>query len=62
MLLEVHKCIKKMSAPCLHNLFNTNTIHTLSIQNVKAGTIIVQNNEVWAENISTSDPIYGILF
>ena len=26
MLLEVYKCIKKLNAPCLHNLFNTNTI------------------------------------
>ena len=26
MLLEVYKCIKKVNAPCLHNLFNTNTI------------------------------------
>ena len=25
-LLEVYKCIKKVNAPCLHNLFNTNTI------------------------------------
>ena len=25
--------------------------HTLSTQNVKAGTAIAQNNEVWAENI-----------
>ena len=26
MLLGVYKCIKKVNAPCLHNLFNTNTI------------------------------------
>ena len=26
MLLEVYNCIKKVNAPCLHNLFNTNTI------------------------------------
>ena len=26
MLLEVYKCVKKVNAPCLHNLFNTNTI------------------------------------
>ena len=25
-LLEVYKCIKKVNSPCLHNLFNTNTI------------------------------------
>ena len=26
MLLEVYKCIKKVNAPCLHNLVNSNTI------------------------------------
>ena len=26
MLLEVYKCIKKVNAPCLHNLVNVNTI------------------------------------
>ena len=47
MLLEVYKCIKKVNAPCLHNLFNTNTIP----YQLKAGTAIAQNNEVWAEII-----------
>ena len=27
MLLEVYKCIKKVNAPCLHNLVNSNTIY-----------------------------------
>ena len=50
MLLEVYKCIKKVNAP-LSPQFIQYKYHTLSTQNVKAGTAIAQNNEVWAENI-----------
>ena len=44
MLLEVFKCIKMVNAPCLHNLVN-------STQNIKIGTAVAQNNEVWTKNI-----------
>ena len=49
MLLEVYKCIKK-ECP-LSPQFIQYKYHTLSTQNVKAGTAIAQNNEIWAENI-----------
>ena len=45
MLLEAYKCIKKVNAPCLHNLFSTNTI-PYQIRTSKVGTDIAQNNKV----------------